>query len=806
LIAGVLKNFPPQYQLNDQGEPVGVAIDILNALSLQTGHDIEYRVYANWTELHRALREGQVDLIPNVGIVDIRREWAEFSLPVETIPLSIFVRHETADIESLADFERRPLGVVVENISVQLVADNPQLKARTFADVNSALLAMLAGTIDGLIYPRPTLEKLARDARLGDKIKALPTPLLEIKRAIAFPKGKTELLAEFNARIPQFLQSQEYHEIYLRWYGELEPQWKMEKVLTLFSLLLGGVILLMAGWRYRSVQRLNQQLQQTQDSLEQEVVSRTYELTVSKEKYRALYENAPLAYQSLDIDGNFIDVNPAWLRWLGYERDEVIGNSFAGFLHPDWQDVFNANFPTFKTRGYISGVEFRIQHKDGHFLDIAFEGCIGYGPDGSFRQTYCVFQDITSRKQEELRREELETQLRQKYKMEAVGHMAGGMAHNFNNNLSIMLGNLELAKIKAGDPVALFSYLDNAKTAVMRSRDLIQQILLYSRGDTNAEEKNVVCIAAVIRETMRLLKSTIPATVQLNYHAAPDVQKLVVAGNFTELQEALLNLCTNAVHAMDERGELTISLIRTELQKKEIPIQYEAQPGRFACLCVEDSGCGMNAEMVGKIFDPFFSTKEVNKGTGMGLSTVQGMVKKFGGVIRVDSAPGKGSRFELLFPLTELSLDAEDAAVKDPIQVGNERILLIDDDPSLAEIIAEMLKSFGCRVTVANSGTQALEIFRENPGAFDLVMSDQTMPTMTGVEVLTELKRLAPNLLTVLCTGYSRKVDSRHAAEKGIDLFMMKPLEMHDLARQLRELFDKKRTPASPEVLLASRP
>jgi PAS domain S-box-containing protein len=796
LVAGVLKNFPPGYQLNDQGEPVGLAIDIFEALSQRTGHEIEYRVYDSWPELQSALKARQIDLVPNMGIADLRSEWAEFSLPVETFPVSLFVRRQTVDIDSLADFERRPLGVVEANIGVQLVAANPQLQDRTFIDVDSALLALLAGTIDGLIYPRPTLEKLARDARLADKIKALPTPLLEIKRGIAVPKGDFALLEEFNAQIPQFLQSQDYHDIYLRWYGESEPAWSHEELLTLFGVLLGAVVLLMAGWRYLSVKRLNQQLNLAKDSLEQEVATRTRELTVSKEKYRALYENAPLAYQSLDSDGNFIDVNPQWLRWLGYERDEIIGSCFAEFLHPDWQEVFTSNFPVFKKRGYISGVEFRIRHKNGYYLDIAFEGCVGYDPDGSFRQTYCVFQDISARKQEELRREQLEAQLRQKYKMEAVGHLAGGMAHNFNNNLSIILGNLELAMGAADDCAARLSYLEKAKTSVLRSRDLIQQILTYSREGMAEQEVGGVNISAVIGETLSLLESTIPATVRLNYYAAPDVEKLVVLASATELQEALLNLCTNAVHAMDESGELTISLIKTELQKEEIPCQYPARPGRFACLSVADTGCGMDSDIMEKIFDPFFSTKEVNKGTGMGLSTVQGMIKKYGGLVRVDSSPDKGTRFEMLFPLTELALEDEAAAAEEPIPLGRERILLVDDDVALVGLVAEMLESLGYRVTAASSAAQALEIFRANRGGFDLVMSDQTMPFMTGAELLAEIKQEDPALLTVLCTGYSRKIDSKQAAEQGIDLFMMKPLELDSMARRLGELFNRSALPS----------
>jgi CheY-like chemotaxis protein/two-component sensor histidine kinase len=376
--------------------------------------------------------------------------------------------------------------------------------------------------------------------------------------------------------------------------------------------------------------------------------------------------------------------------------------------------------------------------------------------------------------------------------MEAVGHMAGGMAHNFNNNLAIILGNLELARAQSADRAAVLSYLDNAMTSVLRSRDLIQQILSYSREGHKKKNESGVNISEVVRETIKLIESTLPATVQLIQHAAPDVDELVVLANFTDLQDALLNLCRNAVHAMNENGDLAISVSRSELKQEEIPVQYEAQPGPFACLCVEDTGCGIPSEIVGQIFDPFFSTKEVNEGTGMGLSTVQGMIKKCGGIARVDSELGKGTRIELLFPLTELSLEPDEMAVNNSAPQGHGRILLVDDDLPLATVLAEILDNFGYTVTVAPSGPQALDIFRSNPKNFDLVLTDQTMPAMTGEELLTQLKLEAPQLLTALYTGYSAKIDKQTATEKGIDLFMMKPLEMDSLAHRLRDLFISK--------------
>jgi CheY-like chemotaxis protein len=279
-----------------------------------------------------------------------------------------------------------------------------------------------------------------------------------------------------------------------------------------------------------------------------------------------------------------------------------------------------------------------------------------------------------------------------------------------------------------------------------------------------------------------------------------ECRDVFIRGDEGQIQECLLNLCNNAVHAMNERGDLTLSLVKEKLDEKDISAQYNAKPGKHLKVSVSDTGCGMDRTTREKAFDLFFTTKEVNKGTGMGLSTVQGIVQNHGGMIKLHSTPGKGSTFELYFPLSDIpemknassdnSPDKANEGEESDSIIKGKRILFVDDDPNVAKIGAEMLQQLGCKATALTNSHEALMVYKANAERFDMLLTDQTMPEMSGLEFIEAIREINPHLPVALCTGFSSKIEGKSTAELGVDHFLYKPFEIDTLKHCLRECLE----------------
>ncbi len=397
--------------------------------------------------------------------------------------------------------------------------------------------------------------------------------------------------------------------------------------------------------------------------------------------------------------------------------------------------------------------------------------------------------EINARQKAENEQLELERQLRQKYKMEALGTLAGGISHNFNNSLALVLGCLDLALTKHPEE-QVTQLLEQARIGVFRSRDLVKQLLAYSRQEETEEE--AVRLNEVIKETVIMLKNTIPSSVVLESEQCDTSENVVIRGNSVQIQECLLNLCTNAVYAMEEKGTLTIKLDFAHLEQSEIPGQYQVEPGLFACLSVKDTGCGIDNSTQERVFDLFFTTKEVNQGTGMGLATVQSIVRQHGGLIKLASRPGDGATFELYFPVSQEKINAVYADQTTPFDLlkGTESVMLVDDDEHLALLQETMLSELGYKVTVFLDSTLALAEFARNPDRYQLLVTDQTMPALTGRQLIREIRKIRPDFPTILSTGYSSRINKEQAYAEGINAFLDKPVEIFKLAQVLRSCLD----------------
>ena len=494
-----------------------------------------------------------------------------------------------------------------------------------------------------------------------------------------------------------------------------------------------------------------------------------------------------------NIKDNTTYFDPNFYLMVGYEPDEFPHHfdEWKKRVHPDDRAAAKMAIQQYLV-GEITAyaVEYRFKTKSHGWMWIADHGeIVEWDEEGHPARLVGLHVDITERKQGEIQQQDLEEQLRQKFKMEAVGVMAGGMAHNFNNNLSIILGNLDLAKLKQAENSESIPLLDNAKTAVFRARDLIRSLLTYSRKGTH--EKSIIQPVSVVNETISLLRSTIPTTVDLQQIVNPESKNATIYADASQIQEALFNLCNNAVHAMDEQGELSVFLDSVELESKDIPAQFSCHPGDYVRLRIQDDGCGITASTMDKIFDPFFTTKEVGEGTGMGLSTVMGIVTDHSGLVTVNSSPGQGTCFDLCFPLTKEKLEIIAPQKEIDLPRGTEQILFVDDDEMLATLGGKMLTEVGYKVAIMTDSTEALKLFVANSDSIDLVITDQTMPKLTGRDLIQKLLKIRPDLPTIICTGHSKQIDKEKAQELGASAFCMKPLDLSELLQTTRRVLDQ---------------
>ena len=394
--------------------------------------------------------------------------------------------------------------------------------------------------------------------------------------------------------------------------------------------------------------------------------------------------------------------------------------------------------------------------------------------------------DITERKQAEEDKAKLEEQLRQSYKLEAIGTLAGGIAHDFNNILTVIIGYAEITKYNVAPDSIISENLDKVLQAGHRAKDLVQQILTFSRQ--SKMELIPVKLQPIIKEALKMLRTSIPRSIEIRENIAQDCGTVIA--NPTQLYQVLTNLCSNAFHAMEENGGvLTVELKIADNIPLVLKKTGDNSQEVFVELSISDTGQGISPEIIDKIFDPFFTTKAKGKGTGMGLAITYGVIKEYGGEITVDSQLDRGTVFHIYLPQSGEEAVAVDSTVAD-LPRGKERILFVDDEDLLAELGKKMLERLGYQVTVKTKSFEALGTFQNQPYDFDLVITDQTMPGMTGLDMARRMLQIRHNIPIILCTGYSARVDEEKAKSQGIKEFAMKPLNNSTIARLIRKVLD----------------
>jgi PAS domain S-box-containing protein len=487
----------------------------------------------------------------------------------------------------------------------------------------------------------------------------------------------------------------------------------------------------------------------------------------------------------VDPDTSIRFVNPAFERLTGFSSQEIVGQKIP---YPWWSReqpyiTNEVNSDTFYAE--INDSKRQYQNKDGQPLFVLISRKPIFLNDEL--QYYLVnWTDITEKEKMDEEKRNLEAQIVKMQRIEALGTLAGGIAHDFNNVLTIILGNAELALDELPADSPLGEHILEILQSGRRARDMIKRILAFSRR----EELQPVPmkVQPIVSEVVQLLRSSLPATIKVCEHIASEGISFV---DPTQIHQIVMNLCINAYHAMRESGGLL------ELGIKDVMIDdlhagryLGVQPGPYVRISVSDNGCGIKKEVMGRIFEPYFTTKEVGVGTGMGLSVVYGIVKGHHGAVTVYSEPGKGSTFHVYLPRTEGTDATAETEEEELLLRGTERILFVDDEKAIVDLGREMLGNLGYTVTTKTDSLEALKLFRSHPDQFDLVITDMTMPNITGARLSKEIMETCPDMPIILCTGFSELITEGNAKEMGIRGFVMKPFVKSELVQLMRRLLD----------------
>ena len=555
--------------------------------------------------------------------------------------------------------------------------------------------------------------------------------------------------------------------------------------------------------RIRERDRAEAELQKAHDCLEIRVDERTAELKneleerkqtelrlrESEEKYSKLFHSNPqwLHISTLE-DGRYVEVNEATREITGYERDELIGRTSKELgLWADYEERSRL-VKIAREQGGFRDQEVTFIRKNGESASLLWSAAtIEIMGTAYFINSVA---DISDRKRAEEEKERLQSQLQQAQKMEAVGTLAGGIAHDFNNILAVILGNAELASDDIPDWNPASKSLKAIHQASIRAKDMVKHLLAFSRK--SGEVNRPINIAPIVQESMEMLRSAVPTSIAFDQHISGETCNIL--GDAAQINQIVMNLVTNAAHAMaEEGGHLEVTLEKVDLPEEKSCFNEVLPPGAYVRLKVRDTGEGIEPEIMERIFDPYFTTKEVGKGTGMGLSVIHSIVKSYDGGIRVESELGKGTLFEIYFPALEKMVE-EEKKPEGEIRRGSERILFVDDEESMVDLNRQRLERLGYQVKSTTKPLEALEWFRADPDQFDVIITDMTMPRMTGDKLAAEILEIRPHMPVIICTGYSERMSAKKADALGVSKYIEKPIGARNLASSLREVLDGARS------------
>ena len=498
----------------------------------------------------------------------------------------------------------------------------------------------------------------------------------------------------------------------------------------------------------------------------------------SKADFQAVMDNSPSVIYAKDKEGRYLFINKQWANLFDAENKGIVGKTDHEIFEKDFADQFVENDVAVLT----SGTELNIEEVAPHGDVLHTYHTVKFPLRDDERNIYAVCgisTDITDRREAEKEKLSLEQQLRHTQKMQAIGQLTGGIAHDFNNLLAVILGYAELIKDRADlDKASLTDYVNQILAAGTRGRKLIEQMMIYSRKDQSNSEVEPMNIEDILLDATKMLKATIPTSIQVETSFQKDIP--YINSNAGLISQVFLNLCMNAKDSMEEGGKLLISLEVEKYNNSACTSCGEFFTGEYVVISIIDSGTGISMNTAERMFEPFYTSKKLGEGTGMGLSVVHGIVHKLGGHIIVRSKVSEGSSFKVLLPISDETVEIKslEKKIENEYDFSGLRIMVIDDEPAIATLLEESLKQFNADVDVFTSSLDALAFFEKQPEKFNLILTDQTMPNLSGVLLSEKLLALRPDINIILCTGYSKEVTEESALAMGIKSFMNKPIDI----------------------------
>lgn len=519
------------------------------------------------------------------------------------------------------------------------------------------------------------------------------------------------------------------------------------------------------------------------------------ELQLSEERFRSIFEQAAVGVALVDCNsGDFADVNQRYCDMLGYSLKEMLEEkSVQKITYPEDLQASLENMDLLLTDEVSEfSMEKRLYHKDGSIIWVNLTVSPTWKPGEEAEYSISVVEDITERKQAEQERQQLQQQLFRAQKMDELGQLTGGIAHDFNNILAGMLGYTQLAHIhslNAGED-QLVQYLDQIQHGGDRATELIKQMLAYSRDDPS--EVSLQSIQSLIEDVLRLFQPTVPSNIAIDVQFSAEFSEAVI--DPVQFEQMLMNLCVNARDSITRGGRIELMLSNIVLDEEECAACHGVISGTYISLLVKDSGSGMSAETMARIFEPFYSTKEKGKGTGMGLSMTDKIIHNCDGHLLLDSTVSVGTTFNVLIPLTNHDLHEENTSTERKqfrphnSEQKNRTIMVVDDESFIVDSLGGLLKASGYDVITSTSANDALVTFQQNPEDIDLLVTDQTMPGLTGIDLAREMLALRPDFPIIICTGFSDEIDESSVKKAGIKSYFLKPVDTGILMDKVEEL------------------